>query len=174
MEWKEVFVPGDGNCLFHSLSVVWGDKSSQSRRETVVSAFLHPRGEHETKIVASTKETWKQMKQVFPFEMKHVVMNGEQMDCEKTAENMRNPLLYWGDEFALSILEERENIHIGLIEKIFPLQIIQRPKITRVKKYCCVLKLVHSHYTATLLNNQGVFLTNTCPDLYLPVFNVDQ
>lgn len=173
MEWKEVFVPGDGNCLFHALSVVWGDNAALSRRNTVIDAFLNPQGPAETKIVESTLDTWTQMKQVFPMEVAHVVMENDQIHRVKTAENMKHPWMYWGDEFALAILEERENINIGLIEQIFPLRVIQRPIITLPKKYCCVLKLVHHHYTPTLLNDQGVFLTNTCPDLYLSVFHYE-
>ena len=171
-EWKEVFVPGDGNCLFHSLNVVWGD--TKNRRDVVVDAFLNPQNNYETKIVESTIESWKQIKQAFPYEMKHVVLDGDTINIENTSKNMRNPGMYWGDEFAISILEERENINIGIIEQIYPLQVIQRPKITRVKKYCCVLKLRNHHYTATLLDHSGVFLTNICPDLYLPVFSVEE
>ena len=115
-------VPADGNCLFASVIRLMDDVvTPNSLREVVADEIRQP--EHK-----DTLDVWWALaprgrgEPSMSDELQHIPpRTDEVMDDDWVAQlqaNMLNPMLYWGDEFALKVLERLYTARFVVLAKV--------------------------------------------------------
>lgn len=156
---------GDGNCFFQSVhiglkSIVENPYSIYELRNEVAMSIKEDRKEG-----LQALDTWKvllhyaiqEKDQALQKEFAHALplVKGDisESSIQHVYENMLDPNLYWGDQYALNILELRLNVKLIVLKKSVtmpPRLVIQRNIVHEERHYrpmyCIILFLHNEHY----------------------------
>jgi hypothetical protein len=174
-------VPGDGDCLFYSVSHILNNRFSSAERKSAIPKIselakylrskvamrvMDARDEESNAIISTWHKLWsdalREKDTELMMEMRHmqnVMQPMSTIDRKILFRNMLNPGIYWGDEFALKTMEKALGCIFVVVNDRF--EIVQREYTKSgvspsTAKWISMLLLRGMHYEP-LHDNSGTY-----------------
>lgn len=146
-------VPGDGDCLFHSVSYMVHHKWSPTLLRSLVSRTIARGGPAVHRLI----QTWTELHQADPRapEFAFMARLGPQPTPTEVAERIMDKHLFWGESVSLRLMEEYFHVRFLLLHDQDRLSLNWHHSPGYTPVHYALLYLSHEHYQPVRLTHQG-------------------